>query len=164
MDTTTVVSTIMSSFDTINSSLVRANQLEMEATAYHNSLDFLENSIDWIEMLAQNDSILVSESDRLVSEANISIHTLNEALVHLNSLDTIKLSQALEEITHRLSSLESDASSTDISMLYSMLNQSLREQKAERLELESSIVKIQDEVHYLKNLQSMLPLACDSNL
>lgn len=158
------MSTIASSVDSTNRSLVKAMELKADATTYNNTLDSLDSSINSVKDLVQNSSLLVSESDQFITEANRSINTLVEALSSQNSLGSSQLQAALDDIMSQLSSLELNISSRDIETLYLLLNQSLLEQKAMRLDLESYIVNMQEDVQYLRYLQSMLPPSCDSNL
>ena len=137
-------------------------ELKADTTTYSNTLEALGHDINSLKDLVQNGSLLVSESDQLITEANRSINTLVETLSSLNSLGSSQLQRVLNDIQSQLSLI--DESSTDVEMLYLLLNQTLLEQREKRLDLESYIVSMKEDMQYLQYLQSMLSSSCDSNL
>ena len=161
MDTDALVSRISYSQ---NASLEEAVQLQMEAEHYQDRLHSLREETDRAEQLVQNTSALVAESEELLRESNSSVEALKAALSSLDSLESTELQQTLQELSSQLSLLESELNLTDIQTLYSMLHESLQEQRAARQELESSLAAIEGEIQHLRHLESMLPIGCDSNL
>ena len=164
MDTDALVSRISYSQNASQKSLEEAVQLQMEAEHYQERLHSLREETDRAEEVVQNTSALVAESEELLRDSNSSVEALKAALSSLDSLESTELQQTLQELSSQLSLLESELNLTDIQTLYSMLDESLQEQRAARQELESSLAAIEGEIQHLRHLESMLPLGCDSNL
>ena len=161
MDTDALVSRISYSQNASQKSLEEAVQ---EAEHYQDRLHYLREETDRAEQVVQNTSALVAESEELLRESNSSVEALKAALSSLDSLESTELQQTLQELSSQLSLLESELNLTDIQTLYSMLDESLQEQRAARQELESSLAAIEGEIQHLRHLESMLPIGCDSNL
>ena len=164
MNTDILVTNASATQSNIENSREQVQQLEMEAEDFSENLSTIDESISRAEKLVQNASAVVSESDKLLSRANSSVRDVEAALSTLNALESSQLQDALDDLQSLLSSLESGVSSADIQMWYAFLRQNLNEQKTIRLELEQSLVAMQEEVQHLQYLESMLPQACNSNL
>ena len=160
VDTSSLVANVSNA---INSSLMSLDSIEsssVEASGNLFSLEQQTTEVDQAEMQIAIGSNLTINSEMLFSELNTSVNGLQDALQSIIKVNPAKLNN----INDLIQDADDMTMSVDIAALYQSLNASLVAQQQRRNNLEQELASLEEEVAYFKNIMSILPEDCDSNL